>query len=234
MKRFNILWGILHGGSDIAADWVRGSSEHPGYGGRDDDVLPVLPERDDSIRGWMTEALVKSALSSSYARDILALDPLNTYSKDLHGPADRLFTTRPNIIWPVTWYNRPKLVVMTRRPSWSGVYLRSVTYKPVPAIDSGVDDLIDETLSFSYTPSDGSTRVISADVSDGKVTLPFDDGEITVRGLSYEYLADCMLAVTYKALPKESPYGILKERLRSDDLRESAGEFCIGLLRRHL
>jgi hypothetical protein len=234
MTRYNILWGLLHGGSDTETDWMRGSSEKPGLLGRDADVFRLLPEKDDAIRGWLTETFVRSALSSSWGREILRLDKANTYKKELTPPETRLFTTRSNIPWPVTWYNRPKYVVLTRAPSDDDTrYSRTTTYKPVPDPASGVDELITDELSFSYTSSEGVTQVITVDIVNGKTTLPFDDGELEVRGLTWDYISGNILNITYKALPKWSPSEKLKERLGTDDFPEAAGEFCVGLLRRH-
>ena len=44
MNKFNIAWGLLHGGSTTATDWIRGTSMKIGYNGREEAVKRILPE----------------------------------------------------------------------------------------------------------------------------------------------------------------------------------------------
>ena len=47
MNKFNIAWGLLHGGSTTATDWIRGTSMKIGYNGREEAVRALLFEKDD-------------------------------------------------------------------------------------------------------------------------------------------------------------------------------------------
>ena len=235
MTRYNILWGLLHGGCDKPADWVRGSSEKPGWKGRDEDVRAILPEMDDSVRGWMTETLVRMALSSSYAEAILKEDPVNTYSELLDPSGPKLFTTRSNIEGaPV-----PSAMFVTE-PASSGKYERVVRFMPIANIPgSSLNALLDDTYSFRYTPTDGASRVMPVTFEDGTATLPFDDGQVTVMGVTRGVVVNSSgvpkypLDITFKSLPRTSPFGVLERRLLSKDPNAEAGFLCLDLLRRH-
>lgn len=234
MTRYNILWGILHGGPfNLMQDWVRSSSEKYGRDGRDGEVKAVLPETDDSIRGWLTESLVQMALSSSYGKRILKLDPANTYSSDLSPKTDRLFTTRPNIQDGVI-----PTVIIEKTPEYTGVYSRAVSMTALSGLSgSDFDSLINETITCRYVSADGLSSVVQTVFSDGVATIPFGTGRVTVMGVTKRCLRNngvyIPFDITYKALPRESPVGILKRRIPSDDIREAAGLFCWETLERH-
>lgn len=224
--RYNILWGILHGGTMNPVDWVRGSSEKYGREGRDESVKAVLPEADDSIRGWMTETLVQLALHSSRREAILEKDPANTYSEPLAPTTPRLFTTRSNI-----GGGRPLMAVMLNEPSDTGAYLRVARFTPSAALPD-TDDALDGDYVFSVTPPGSSPRTMTITFTEGSAELPFDDGTVRVIGVTNDWFGHNSLDVSYKALPRRSPIAILSERF-GEDVAEAAGLFCLETLGRH-
>ena len=224
--RYNILWGILHGGTVTPADWVRGSSEKYGREGRDDSVRTVLPEVDDSVRGWMTETLVQLALRSSRRDAILGKDPANTYAESLTPTTPRLFTTRSNI-----GGGQPLMTVMVREPSDTGAYLRVARFTPAGALPDTSDPL-DGDYTFSVTPPGETSRTMTLSFDDGSAELPFSDGVVQVFGVTNDWFGRNSLDVSYKALPRRSHVAILSDRL-GEDIVEEAGLFCLETLGRH-
>ena len=232
MTRYNILWGILHGGSDTTTEWVRGTSERLGFNGRDKAAKALFPDRDDSLRGWLVETFVRAALTSMKRDAILALDPVNTYKSPLSDPDRRLFTTRSNFAGA-----NPLPVMMAVQPSDSAWYSRTVRFLPPANFTPPSEDdvYVDGTYIFTYTPSAGNPDSLSVAFDDGSATVPFDDGSVVVRGVRYDWFQGGTLDITYKARPKFDPVGALSSRLNiKDGLPDMAGDLCLELLRGYL
>ena len=213
MNKFNIAWGLLHGGSDTAKDWIRGTSMKIGYNGREDAVRTLLFEKDDSIRGWLTEALLQAAIASSRGRAILAIDSLNTYANKLKGTHLALKCSSP--------------LIFVERPSLksSNSYSREVKYTVSPYNNTN-------NYTVTWAASDGSTGVKNVTDSGSGVSLPFFDGTVTLKGI---YTASTLpyFTVTLKLLPLINPVEELEKRLQVPILNEPAGEFVHNLLLRN-
>lgn len=212
MNRFNIAWGLLHGGSTTTSDWVRGTSEKPGYNGREEAVKALLYDKDDSIRGWMTEALLQAAIASSRGQKILELDPLNTYANKLNGAHLALKCSSS--------------LIFVERPSLknSDTYSREVRY----TVTSGNNG----NYTVNWAASDGSIGSKYVSDSDAGANLPFFDGKVVLRGI---YTASTLdyFTVTLKLLPLINPVEELERRFQVPILNEPAGEFVLGLLQRN-
>jgi hypothetical protein len=212
MNKFNIAWGLLHGGSTTAKDWIRGTSMKIGYNGREEAVRALLFEEDDSIRGWMTEALLQAAIASSRGKEILAIDSLNTYANKLSGSHLALKCSSPLI-----FVERPSLKT-------SNSNSREVKY----TISSGSNG----SYTVNWIASDGSTGVKNVTDSNSGVSLPFFDGKVTLKGI---YTASTLpyFTVTLKLLPLINPVEELEKRMQVPILNEPAGEFVLNLLHRN-
>lgn len=211
MNNFNIAWGLLHGGSIKSSDWIRGTSMKMGYNGREEAVKRILPEKDDSIRGWMTEAFLQAAIASSRGAEIKKLDPLNTYDNKLHGTHLALRCSSSQI-----FVERPSL-------KNSDYYEREVKY--VITKDG-------TTYTITWTASDSSSGVKVLVSTDGSLNLPFFDGKVVLKGATTAATLP-YFTVSMKFLPLVNPVEILEQRMGVPILNEPAGEFVLGLLRRN-
>jgi hypothetical protein len=230
MTRFNILWGVLHGGSDKTTDWVRGTSEKLGLSGRGKAATALLPDKDDSVRGWLAETVIRAALLSGVADDIMALDPANTYSTPLSDPPKRLFTTRSNFQGA-----DPFPVRITETPSDSWTYERTARFTPPGSFTPPSNAVyVDGSYVFTVSQPNGSIDSAAITFSSGSASLPFDGGTVRVSGVRYDWFGNGALDITYKALPRANPVELLSNRMKSDDFTEDAGELCLGLLKEYL
>ena len=230
MTRHNILWGILHGGSDKTSDWTRGTSEKLGLSGRGGIAQSLLPDRDDSVRGWLAETVIRAALMSGAANEILTLDPVNTYSIPLTDPGTRLFTTRSN------FNGAPPLpVCMETTPSDSWVYERTARFTPPASFPSSSGSiLIEGSYVFSVALPNGTMDSRTIEFNNGSAVFPFDDGTVQVSGLRYGWFGNGSLDITWKALPKVNAVDLLSRRMRTVDFVTDSGELCLGLLKEYL
>lgn len=205
---YNITWGLLHGAANTGEPWVRGSGCTPGFHGRDAKVRALFPDLDPSIRGWLVETFVQAALLSSWRKELLDLDGLNTYFDPLEGPVLRLYPSRKGV-----FVEHP-----TAEPG--DIFMRSVRY----AING------QGPYSVSYTRSDGMSDTVTLEENGGKMLLPFYDGTITLRNAA-SAKENGEFQVTLARLPYYLPEDKLMERLGTKNLPEAAGAFCTELLR---
>ena len=213
MTRHNMAWGLLHGGSITTRDWIRGSSEKPGIDGRDARVMKILSDKDDSIRGWYTEAFLKAALASPYGKNILRMDDVNTYDTPLEGPHFALQCSETGI-----FVDRPSL-------KNTATYRREVKYV-ITKIDTG-------TYNIAWEASDGTSgnKIVSGVV--GAVKIPFYDGYVHLNGIHTAATLPSF-KVTYRFLPLVNPTEELAKRMGVDILNDPAGELVEDILWRHL
>ena len=83
----NKLWAMLFRGTPVPeGDWLRpGTSPYLGPPTTQEITKYLVPDRDIHIRGWLVDACIQLALTSSYRTALLRVDPFNTYAIPLTG-----------------------------------------------------------------------------------------------------------------------------------------------------